>query len=91
MRKSIKGNPGLLVHGDARWVVNGLSGGYARKVAKGGVLADYPTDDQYRLVVEGLESFISFLDSRGDEVDSQKHYAYTNTGRRFLSSLPTTR
>lgn len=91
MRKTIKGNPGLLVHDNARWVINGLSGGYARKIAKGGVLADYPTDDQYRLTIEGIESFISFISSRGDEVDSNKHYAYTNTGRRFLSSLPTIR
>lgn len=88
MRKQVRGVPGILIHERARWAINGLSGGYARKIAKGGVLADHPTDDQYRLVVESIESFISFLGNRGDEVDSQKHYAYTNTGRRFLSSLP---
>lgn len=88
MRKQVKGYPALLIHENARWVINGLSGGYARKTVKGGTLADKPTDDQYRLVIEPLESFISFLDQRGDQVDSEKHYAYTNTGRRFLSSLP---
>lgn len=89
MLKQIQGIPGLLVHEDCRWVVNALAGGYARKLAKGGVLADQPTDDQYRLIIEGLESLAAFLDNNSDRGDTDRRYTTTTTGRKYLSSLPT--
>lgn len=89
MITKIQGVPGLLVSSDARWVVNGLSGGYSRKLEKGGVLSDQPTDDQYRLVIEGLESLAAFLDNSASAGDTERRYAITSTGRKYLSSLPT--
>ena len=90
LRKMVRGMPGFLVAREARWVINGLAGGYARKLVKGGALADFPTDDQYRVVLEALETFVGWFDNNnvGDDNANAKRYAMTADGRRYLTSLP---
>lgn len=86
LSKQLRGEVAFLVHADARWVRNGLAGGYARKLDKGGKLADQPTDDQYRVVVEAIECFIGWMDKHnGSDMESALRYAYTNSGKRFIS------
>lgn len=90
LQKQIRGEVALLVNQDARWTVNGFSGGYARRLDKGGRLAEQPTDNQYRVVMEALESFVAWFDlhnSTGD-MDSQLHYATTDSGKRYISLRP---
>jgi hypothetical protein len=90
LTKQHRGLPAFTVSTDARWTVNALGGGYARAMDKHGKLSDSPTDNQYRLVAEALESFVAFIDkrtkSRYDEED--RNYSYTSTGKRYLSTLP---
>ena len=89
LRKSVRGEPCLHVSGTASWVINALGGGYARSLDKHGKLSDKPTDNQYRLVMEGIESFASFLDNSSRMGDNQdRNYGYTNNGIRYLTSLP---
>lgn len=89
LRKILRNEPAILVHQEARWFLNGLSAGYARKLDKHGKLADQPTDDQYRLVCEAVESWAGLLDReyQGD-TDTSLRYDYTNTGKRFITARP---
>ena len=85
-----RGQPVLLVSKNARWTLNAFGGGYARSLDKHGALSDQPTDNQYRLIMEALESFVAFIDKNGnrEQDDDARNYAYTNNGRRFLTSRP---
>jgi hypothetical protein len=91
--KQVRGIPALLVSKDAKWVVNALGGGYARKLDKHGVLAARPEDNQYKLIMEAIESFIAWIDKAGrqDEDDESRNYAYTSGGVRYLTTLPNRR
>jgi hypothetical protein len=90
LTRRIRGQVVLLVGENARWTVNAFGGGYARSLDKHGQLSDKPTDNQYRLVMEALESFISHIDKTGrrDEEDDDRNYAYTNQGKRYLTTMP---
>lgn len=90
LTKRERGEPSFLVSNDARWCINALARGYARKLEKHGVLADLPTDNQYRVLAEALESFVNWLDSQSKNNDSgmDVRYATASDGRRYISSLP---
>lgn len=81
--------PLLQISPEARWTLNGLSGGYARAVSKGGGLASYATEGPYRVLMEGLESFIALINVIGspNEDSGDRNYSYTGGGRRYLSAL----
>lgn len=91
LQKQIRGDVALMVSQEARWVVNGFSGGYARKLNKQGHLTDFPVDNQYRVVMEALESFIGWFDLHhglaSDKVDGAR-YKYTDTGTPYISLRP---
>lgn len=89
LRKQVRGEVALLVSQEARWTRNALAGGYARKLDKGGRLADYPTDDQYRLVMEAIEGWTFYFD-RQSASDMQQNVKYDRTpdGRTFVSIRP---
>lgn len=82
--------PMLLVSGRARWTANAFAGGYARALLKGGVVADYADEGQYRVLMEGLECFCGLLNlgAVGSE-DNSGHYATTRDGRSYLSAART--
>lgn len=85
-RKSVRGEPAILVHEAARWTRNAFAGGYARKLDKGGRLMDRPTDNQYALVMEALESWTYWWDKEnlsGDGIEGLS-YAYKD-GKRYIS------
>lgn len=85
-----QGDAAFLIAEQARWTINGMASGYARRLEKGGVLAAKPTDNQYRVLLEAIESFVAWLDNatKADDNDMQVRYATASDGRRFLTSLP---
>lgn len=91
LKKSTRGVLAFQVDDRCRWLVNGLSRGYARKLGKDGRLVDQPYDNQYKVLVEALEAYISVFDvvQENSDVHSDRRYATAPNGRRYLSSLPT--
>jgi hypothetical protein len=89
LRKQVQGEMALLVHNEARWVKNAFAGGYARKLDKHGHLAEQTTDDQYRLVMEALESWAFWLDKEHTlEGTDGLRYAETADGRKYITLRP---
>ena len=90
LRKTIRGEPALLVDMQARWVINGFAGGYARKLNSAGVMQDKPDDNQYRIVIEAIESFAGWFATMQDPSDNDpnRRYDTTKDGRQFLTTLP---
>ncbi len=89
LRKQIRGGAALMVNQEARWFLNGISAGYARKLDKHGKLADQPTDDQYRLVCEAVESWVNYFDKeyQGDTPKGLR-YDTTSSGKRYVTLRP---
>ncbi len=89
LRKQVRGDVAFMVDKTARWTVNALSGGYARALEKSGTLAANPTDNQYQLVMEALESWVAWWDKNSeDDTDKDIRYDTTAGGRRFISLRP---
>jgi hypothetical protein len=89
LKTTNKGRPAFQVSGDAKWVINGMSRGYARKLLPTGSFADLPEKNQYSLVIEAIESFTSYLKNGMIEGDDELTRAFTPGGRAYFSSLPT--
>lgn len=88
LRRTIQGKPAFLISDQARWTANALLAGYSRRYNNTGQLDDRAEDNAYALVVEALESFVAYLTARGEDEDDGRHFGYTDTGRRFLTSDP---
>lgn len=89
LSKQVRGEVAILVHHDARWTRNALAGGYARRLNKSGHLAEQPTDDQYRLVAEALESWVGWFSkqNQSDNVEGLR-YDRTSSGKQFITLRP---
>jgi hypothetical protein len=83
-----KGLPAFTVSLNARWVVNAMSRGYARKLQPTGGYSDFPEKSQYSLIMEAIESFTGYIGSGMIEGDDELTRSYTAGGRQFFSSLP---
>lgn len=90
LRRTIRGEPGVLVDMEARWVVNALAGGYGRKLNASGVLQDKPDDNHYALVMEAIEAFVGWFGTMQDTSDNDPNRRYDTTadGRSYLTTLP---
>ena len=89
LRRMSRGMPALMVSAQAGWTLNAFSGGYCRALVKNGVLADYAEEGPYRLLMEALESFAGLLQiGSPDEDKSDRNYATSRDGRRYLSAMP---
>jgi hypothetical protein len=89
LKTTSRGLPTFMVSDKARWVVNGMARGYARKLQTDGSYAPLPERNQYALVLEALESFALFLDRGMVEGDDDTLTRSTNSGgRTFYSALP---
>lgn len=90
LRKLVRGEPGILIDMDARWVLNGLAGGYARKLNKTGIVEDTPADNQYRVMIEAIEAFIMWFSNMQEVKDNDPNlrYATTTDGRQYITTLP---
>lgn len=72
----------LVVSDSARWVLNGFSGGYCFGVDKRGQLTSEPVDGPYRVLMEGLESFVAAMGALGTPEDRPR-YATGDDGRAY--------
>ncbi len=88
LKTTNKGLPAFQVSADAKWVVNGMARGYARKLLPTGSYADFPEKNQYALVIEAIESFTGYINSGLIEGDIDLVRATTLQGREYFSALP---
>jgi hypothetical protein len=89
LQREKQGVPLVVISDKARWVLNGFSGGYSRALNKQGQLADYADDNEYRVILEGLESFVGRLSAGDpDAQDANSNYAIASNGRRYMTTLP---
>jgi hypothetical protein len=90
MRRNMNGLPCVLVSSAARLTLQAFAGGYCQDVAKDGTLTPLAKEGPHRTLMEGIESFCALLQVGAvEEVDASRNYAYTDTGRRYLSALAT--
>ncbi len=86
INRTSHGRPMVMVSTKARWTLNALSGGYCREVTKHGTLTEQAIDNPYRTLMEGIESLAALTKSISMRDDTEVNYAYTNDGRRYISS-----
>lgn len=88
LQRERAGMPMFMVSSAATWTLNGLASGYSRVLLKQGQLADYAEEGPYRLLIEGLESYVAFteLGSTGG-YGSATLNAETAEGRPYRSML----
>jgi hypothetical protein len=85
-----RSEPLLVVDSGARWMLNALAGGYARGVDKRGQVSDEPCAGPYRVLMEGLESFLAqYRDGAVADDEVNVRYAQTDDGRMYKTILPT--
>lgn len=81
-----RGEPMCVVSAGCRWVLNALAGGHARGMDKRGQPSDEPKDGYYRVLMEGLESFVARY--RGQEAADGARYTTTRDGVAYKTILP---
>lgn len=89
LKTTNKGIQAFTVSQEAKWTVNALSRGYARKLLPTGSYSDFPEKNQYSLVMEAIESFTSYVNSGMIEGEDELTRSYTPGGRTYYSALPT--
>lgn len=83
MRRLAHGLPALRVSSKATWALRAFAGGYARAIGK-----DYAGEGEYRVMMEGLESFAaSLVSGLRDQEGEGIRYEQTSDGRRYISAL----
>jgi hypothetical protein len=89
--RSSRGMPVVEVASTAKWTLRALSGGYTRALIRGR-LQDHAEEGPYRLLMEGLESFVAILRSglaeKDETEDMEQHYATDHLGRRYKTAMP---
>jgi hypothetical protein len=90
LQRERRSMPMLMVSSEARWTLNAFAGGYSRALLKQGQLAAYAEEGEYRVLMEGIESFAGRLHLGGspDDQDDGRNYATAANGRRYLTTLP---
>ena len=82
------GMPAVMVSDKATWTLRGFSGGYARVLQKHGMLADYAEEGEYRVIMEGLESFAGLMEvGLGEGSERASFNATTAQGRQYRSMV----
>lgn len=87
LREQPHARPAIQIAHDARWTLNGLSGGYCYPITKHGVVSEFTEPGPYKVLIEGLEAFTALLGTGATEDDSERNYRYSPKGKRFLSAL----
>lgn len=87
LRRSVRGEAGFLVDTRARWVVNGLAGGYARPLAPDGRVGSEPEPGLYRLAMEAVEGFAAWLTQVAEQTEIEGNVAVSRDGTTYFSLL----
>ena len=82
-----RGLPVVRVSAQARWTLNALAGGYARKILKSNTLANDPVEGPHRVLMEGLESWAALMRMGMTERDKQIKYAHAADGRQYMTAM----
>lgn len=88
LKTTNKGVPAFQVSTDAKWVVNGMARGYARKLEPTGRYADFPEKNQYALVIEAIEAFAGYINRGMIEGDDELTRAFTTGGKMYYTAIP---
>ena len=56
-------------------------------MTRAGVLSDFAEDGPYKCLMEGLEAIAALIGTGFEEVEDERNYGMTATGKRFLTSL----
>lgn len=85
-----RGEPGIVVAENARWVLNGFAGGYCRALSRNGVLLPEAEEGAYRLMLEAIEAFAGLMYSGRDESDEDlaQPVSYDRNGKPYRSAMP---
>jgi hypothetical protein len=94
LQRISRGLPAVAVSPRARWICRALAGGYARALVRGR-LQEYAEEGPYRLLMEGLESFMG-LQRKGREADdedenTQQPWGEDRHGNRYRTAMPARR
>ena len=91
-RRGGVGAGGVVVSYQAAWTLRALTGGYCRAVRKGGGVADHAEEGPYRVLMEGLESFVGITAAiREDGAEDAQPVSYDRQGRPYRSAMPARR
>jgi hypothetical protein len=89
--KSSRGMPVVEVAASAKWTLRALAGGYTRALVRGR-LQDFAEEGPYRLLMEGLESFLAImragLAEKDETEDTEQPYAIDRFGQRYKTAMP---
>lgn len=86
LKRTIKGRPALLVSSAATWTLRAFSGGFYYQMGKDGRLSDEPAINNYRGLIESLESVAALLAGAALGGEEKFYETDPNTGRRYLTS-----
>lgn len=89
LQKSVRGEPAFIVNDKAIWAINGMVGGYCRRLDRDGSIHDSTVNNEYQLIIGMIESWVASLDTGANIGYSSKvNYATTKTGQRYLTTRP---
>jgi hypothetical protein len=72
LQQQTRGVPALRVSRRARWTLNAFAAGYARAVTRQGMISEEAGEGHYRVLMEGLESFIATAQIAGEEAHDSR-------------------
>lgn len=82
------GRISVQVSTNSTWALRALNGGYARDYDKRGDLNEFAVDNQYKVLMEGLESLLALTAITQNQSDAAPYRAYDRSGRAYNSALP---
>lgn len=88
LERQVKGTPSVQVAHAAHWTLNALCAGYARQVKPDGTVKQEAREGVYRTLMEGLEAFAGLLKVGILDEDRGAHWATTESGVRYKTTLP---
>ena len=89
LKQEVNGFPALVVSEEARWTLNGFAAGYHHPATKQGTLSPNAEDGVYKVLMEGLESFVGAAQVNStDETIEGRNYRTDPSGRRYESAMP---
>jgi len=87
LTRQSRGYPALRVSLQAKGTLNAFTAGFCKEISKQGALTEFPVENEYRVLMEGLEHFAALLRAANAAMDDKINYQTTSDGRRYISAL----